>query len=590
MIVTFSLAGCATFSINKVKYYNEVLATVGETHITRFDLLTAYNSYGYSYYVSQQGKSEEDALRSTLEYMIDRELIYQHILEKEDENPEFTPTEYQVNVIVENIFESVDSQMEDYIKESKKILNIKVDESTEDETDDETLHTYENYVYSPRAKLVSENGVDKIVYITEKEPTSYDKLINSTNLINFKDDSTIIAIRDAYLDHFESNLNDEESTNANALFNKSIGLLTEDLIEYEYYLRDSQGKKLTKNTNDLLFRYFERTFNSQIQSQYIENFRTEYLKSETLSISSLIEKFQSLARVSYTNYHDEDADYKSDMKSTSTKHDTILYHPTLEDGTKFGYFTHTLLKFDNLETQIKALEKINDPVEKENKRHEIISLLEVTPRNEDGTSAESPVKLADIIDEYNQITKIVNYDEKLAEFTKFMFKYTGDTATLSSSMPYVVGTNGNSSMEEAFTNEAIKLLETGTKGAMSKVDVQKIENMCITSYGVHFLFFVGDVNSFDVLYSDIESAYIASQNKVVDKIDYGYLNLYGKTLNPLTNETYFDMLFDAVYPADDDGVFTTKNGYSAEETRIADANENKVTRFETKIKSTKVKI
>ena len=36
MIITCSLAGCATFSINKVKYYNEVLATVDETKITRF--------------------------------------------------------------------------------------------------------------------------------------------------------------------------------------------------------------------------------------------------------------------------------------------------------------------------------------------------------------------------------------------------------------------------------------------------------------------------------------------------------------------------------------------------------------------------
>ena len=66
MIVTCGLAGCASFSIDKVKYYNEVLAKVDDTKITRFDLLNAYNSYGNSYYVQQMGQSESQALQSTL--------------------------------------------------------------------------------------------------------------------------------------------------------------------------------------------------------------------------------------------------------------------------------------------------------------------------------------------------------------------------------------------------------------------------------------------------------------------------------------------------------------------------------------------
>ena len=69
MIITCGLAGCATFSIDKVAYYNEVLATVDETKITRFDLLTAYNSYGNSYYVQQMGQSEGEALKSTLDLL-----------------------------------------------------------------------------------------------------------------------------------------------------------------------------------------------------------------------------------------------------------------------------------------------------------------------------------------------------------------------------------------------------------------------------------------------------------------------------------------------------------------------------------------
>ena len=98
MLATCTLAGCATFSIDKVKYYNEVLATVGTEKITRFDLLTAYNSYGSSYYVQQMGESEKEALSSTLDLLIDRELMYKYAL---NNNELYKPTKYQVNSIVE---------------------------------------------------------------------------------------------------------------------------------------------------------------------------------------------------------------------------------------------------------------------------------------------------------------------------------------------------------------------------------------------------------------------------------------------------------------------------------------------------------
>ena len=71
------LTGCSTFKVDKVKYYNEVLAKVGDECITRFDLVNAYNSYGYNTYVTQQGQSEKQALRSTMDLLIQRELTTQ---------------------------------------------------------------------------------------------------------------------------------------------------------------------------------------------------------------------------------------------------------------------------------------------------------------------------------------------------------------------------------------------------------------------------------------------------------------------------------------------------------------------------------
>ena len=76
MIITCSLAGCAGFSIDRVKYYNEIVAKVGDTNITRYDLLSAYNNYGSTYFVDQDGQSESEAMSSTLDLLVERELLY----------------------------------------------------------------------------------------------------------------------------------------------------------------------------------------------------------------------------------------------------------------------------------------------------------------------------------------------------------------------------------------------------------------------------------------------------------------------------------------------------------------------------------
>ena len=113
MVFACNLAGCATFSINKEKYYNEVLAKVGNTKITRFDLLNAYNSYGKTYFGSDD---EASALNETLNMLIERESLYQYALSQGDL---YKPTEFQVNEIVGKIFDSLDSQMESYVESAQ---------------------------------------------------------------------------------------------------------------------------------------------------------------------------------------------------------------------------------------------------------------------------------------------------------------------------------------------------------------------------------------------------------------------------------------------------------------------------------------
>ena len=54
------LTGCSWLKIDNNKYYNAIVASVGDKNFTKRELVTAYNSYGYQY-TENFGYSMEDA-------------------------------------------------------------------------------------------------------------------------------------------------------------------------------------------------------------------------------------------------------------------------------------------------------------------------------------------------------------------------------------------------------------------------------------------------------------------------------------------------------------------------------------------------
>ena len=130
-------------------------------------------------------------------------------------------------------------------------------------------------------------------------------------------------------------------------------------------------------------------------------------------------------------------------------------------------------------------------------------------------------------------------------------------------------------------------MKDGIKGTMSSFSMDNIGEMCVTEYGIHFIFYVGDVAAYDVDPSNYANAYIQSDNK--EGLENA--NLYNKVVNPLTGKTYFDMLFDAVYPSSSDSIYTSNTGYDDEEERLINLIQNqeghKVTKYITKINATK---
>ncbi|MCQ2564343.1 MAG: hypothetical protein MJ152_00540, partial [Clostridia bacterium] len=138
-----------------------------------------------------------------------------------------------------------------------------------------------------------------------------------------------------------------------------------------------------------------------------------------------------------------------------------------------------------------------------------------------------------------------------------------------------------SGMEAAFTKEALDLMrnykDTGIR--MSDVDKVDANKMCVSSYGIHFVYYVGEISSTND--PDPNSAFCSKNVVGVDNLC--------STLNPLTGETYFDKLFNSVYPTDsNEEIYASVDSYDVYEESLID--NSKITIDETKLNGTKSSI
>jgi len=567
--LTCCLSGCSTFSINYVKYYNETVAVVNDEKISRFDLINAYNNYGHSYYVSQQGKTEKEALNETLDLLIERKLLADYSSET------YTLTDYEVNEVYNAVLNSLDDSFDNYKADSRKTLDIDAVKDAEEEKS-ETTYTKEGYKYTKRAELLPGNIID---YIDPEE-----KQISSYAFSNSEEDKKFITafntkskneiVERIYAKFIENASNNKfDEARYSEIYDMSMAKFSKYLISYENYLRDENGNKYSTDTPSLIKRLIGRMYDSELESAYIEKLQSEYLKTSTdLSVDKLLTKFETLVETDWAKYENSLTDYYNYLKTIGSNAEMVYFTPS--DATaKFGYFLHVLLPLD--ETITSAIDKEKDlgiynEAGLKEKIQSLITDETHQARGEDGLLNEAEIRVLDILEEYGRDVS------DLDSFIDFMFKYTSDTATLTADMPYVIGYEGEkeySGMVEEFTDEAIRLMKSSSENFTAKDD------FIITQYGIHLLYYMGDVSAdFD---------YASRKNVTISYDKNAENNLYYTYTNELTGKTYFDILFDLVYPADDSGVYASDNGYSEfEEEKVEQLKKGNVTRYTTKIKGT----
>ncbi len=579
------LTGCSTFKVDKVKYYNEVIAKIGDENITRFDLINAYNSYGYNSYVTQQGKTTKEALISTMDSLVQRKLMVKYALDNPDK---YSLSEYEVKKLYRDTVDSLLDAISSNMETARKIYDLELTEEDNDEEESKETHKMSDYAYQKRVKLVDveqedETIVKQIKYIdtdTEKDIDEIKPALADRYVVNHKDytkDAIVKALMNQFNRELYTNENNEDSEKYYKVCDKALELTYLNLSNYEYYLREN-GKKLSNSNYDLLYRFVDRTYTSQLESAYITKVNNYYLQNETLSNESIINAFKALYESDYEKYANDTESYNENIIKTDG--DLIYYHPTNTDA-EFGYFLHVLLPLNNVEDDLKWLKDhrhLYTDAEYQAEQMNLINQIMCAQRttsevrddetgellHEEGVTLEAQVSIIDALEEYEQNVR------DLASFKEFMFKYTTDNATLSADMPYVIGYNAvtdeeYSSMVANFTAEAIRLMKENKTFTAS-------DEYILTNYGVHLLYYLGPVAN-KISVEDV--------NKVtVEKLD-------SMVLNVATGETYLDRVFDLVYPAGSDGMFTSNTKYSSYEQTLIDSLYAKypVKLYETKIKA-----
>ena len=371
----------------------------------------------------------------------------------------------------------------------------------------------------------------------------------------YSQDAIVKALLNQFIKELYINKNNEDAETYRKVCDKAIELTCSNLINYEYYLREN-GERLSTKQYDLIYRFVERSYESQLESAYITKVNSYYLANETLSNESVVNAFKAMYESDREKYVNDAETYNTNIIKTDA--DMIYYHPTNTDA-EFGYFLHVLLPLNNVEDDLKALKEdrhIYTDAEYKAEQQKLIDQIMCAQRTtsevrdestgeliyEEGVTLDEQVSILDVRKEYAQKVK------DLESFKEFMFKYTTDNATLTADMPYIIGYNTEtdeqySSMVKNFTNEAIRLMKENKSYTQSNEYI-------LTNYGVHLLYYVGPV---------VNKISVADINKLtVEKLD-------SMVLNQATGETYLDRVFDLVYPADSTGMFTSNTKYSSYE-------------------------
>lgn len=548
MVLGFSfLTGCGLVTRNDKNYYEAIVATITygdgtKDDITKRELITAYNSYGYNY-VQNYGYTKKKAIETTLDTVIDNYLTRRAVVDYYKEKNEDLLNDNETTYLWDKTYDAIYSNLKGYLE------NYTASEDSSEDTD-AVKSVFKDYTST--AYLNSDLQIIKKTPATTIRDT-YTARYKDGVAYNFeykKDGKNVF--QELMYDNIQSLLttgSESSQRNWKNAFTKYISIIKDN---YEY---------LNKSTNKDWFLFEENRVYEILRDNYIVEkyeviYNTEKAQGANLSnvtALNVLKAYADKVNVDYTTYGLEGgSDYADKMLSDIANMDYVLEG---DGASNYFYVAPIKVSLDAEDTAListyKSLlsagsitqaryDKLVEPIF--NKTRNL-----VTVRNEETGAADGKISVESLKQQIDNAISSYNYDEteddaynynisllKAEAYRKYFYLYNDDDTYKNADYNAVFGVNANgealvsSDYDNDNIKEAIVSLYNGGNARIGDVsDIVEGED------GFYIFFYAGKIENL----FDVSGSGLSLTNKQSIKA------LASKRLNIFSSKTLFDSVY-----------------------------------------------
>ena len=515
------LTGCSWLKIDNYKYYNAVVASVGDKEFTKRDLLNAYNSYGYQYYQSY-GMSMEESINSTINSMIDRYLL----LEEIKSNTKYQLTDDEKLEIKAEVFDYIQDSIFTYEEQVRKEWDktVDIEEGTEDTTEG-LRKAEEEYSY----KTYYEDGV---VYRVETE-----------------EDSIVL----------------DGSITLDSHFSKAMQVVTDKKVSDEAWTRyikalqdgaESEGRD-TKESAVLLYEE-NRLLETMTNNKYLEKYKQDYYDNLPVDTDAVLSYYRTQYNKQRTNFTANKSLYHKAMENAASEY--VYYH--VNSGNEYVRVKHILINFSDAQKEaIKALNSefgiTNDYTEEDEERKENATykakLDKIVAQTTSTFELDGEEHTWNALNSVNGQYSVWEYvqskvtgstlQERSEQFNELVYVFNDDGGFMNSEFDYVVNldTEVEDKMVKPFAN-GVRALDVSSNGEDGKWlnateggEGAGSMDYIVSEYGIHIIFHAGNATSL------IDNNMLNNDEELLRLLCTTYTT-------PESNKSIFNLIWDKLDP------------------------------------------
>lgn len=569
-----TLTGCNLITTNTYKDYRQSVIVVApitktrgndtftskERNVYKYELVNIYNSQ-YSN-LSSQYSTNQEMFDYIVEQLTNRELIMVEVESRFHfgdlvwyNGDASVGGDYRdLNAVIESVYEGIDSQLETIRAQVYKDHNEKYEAGANAEDSTETTYPTKTETVvedeEDEAKIELELYKIKDYYkdgMTSKEISLEKEVMNRfLNLLenNLKSDTNLAVFEDKEADLQASvkKMKDVLKTEgADALYKKLYGGTEAD-------------NKDIKVAIDFLYG------TSAINSRKIEKLQ-EYLESEAKDVSEedILKEYRKAVQLQESLYKNDSDGYIAAIKEDAS---TILYHVNTGD-TKLFFVKHILVPFSDAQTALLNKEKVRLNIDKNNMSNykqyadyrDALALGITSYEHRDGEDYGNPLTLTQISNDIvRQMTEAeANTKDAARTFDDLIYKYNTDPGIFTNTLGYVAQYKTTGTYMQEFQDGADILYKDYKVGQLLKnVDGKKDKNYVVTDYGVHFMFYYGELKEGTTQLTDYTT--IGRYETVYDQIKTDLTNNWMNIIFENWQETAL-----TAYTHDDAGIVTVNS-------------------------------